>query len=241
MDVVDRLLRDRPFFHSKGTKRWDSLPGTLRAIHRSVQGGTQTLETGCGASTVVFAAQGARHTTISPDAEEHARVRDYLNQIGVDSSRLTFIVGLSDRVLPSLCTERSLSTAFIDGAHGFPYPAVDWHYVTRALKIGGCLLMDDIPMPAVTWVFRYMRTDPSWRLDGILDDRAAAFTLTDEPAPEYDQPFNRRSDYSFAPLPARARLVLTSKINNIRRAVAPRYPRLQRAWNRVSWSTDPHD
>jgi hypothetical protein len=32
MDVVDRLWRDRPLFHSKGTKRWDSLPGTLRAI-----------------------------------------------------------------------------------------------------------------------------------------------------------------------------------------------------------------
>jgi hypothetical protein len=34
MDVVDRLLRDRPLFHSKGAKRW-TLPGTLRAIQRS--------------------------------------------------------------------------------------------------------------------------------------------------------------------------------------------------------------
>jgi len=30
-----------------------------------------TLQTGCGASTIVLAAAGARHVTISPDAGEH--------------------------------------------------------------------------------------------------------------------------------------------------------------------------
>src|SRR5271155_1647700 len=106
MDIVDRLLRDRPKFHVNGTTRWDSLPGTLRAIQQSVHEGYQTLETGCGASTVIFTTRGAYHTVLSPDAEEHERVRDYLKEIGVDSSRLVSMVGLSDLVLPSLCTRR---------------------------------------------------------------------------------------------------------------------------------------
>src|SRR5438552_12703495 len=114
MDIVDRLLRDRPRFHLDGTTRWDSLPGTLRAIQQSVRDRDRTLETGCGASTVIFAAQRAYHTVLSPNADEHKRVRDYLRDIGIDDGRLVSIVGPSDVVLPSLCTERVLDVAYID-------------------------------------------------------------------------------------------------------------------------------
>jgi hypothetical protein len=244
MDIVDRLLTDRPRFHVKGTTRWDSLPGTLRAIQQSVHDGNRTLETGCGASTVIFAAQGTHHTVISPDAEEHKRVRDYLKEISVDDSRLVSIVGGSDLVLPDLCTERILDVAYIDGAHSFPYPAIDWHYMTRALKIGGRLIMDDIPIPSTAYVFRFMLSDPDWRLDEILDDRAASFTLIHQPPAGEDytlQPFNRRPDYGFAPLPARARLILTSEIQRIRPKVASRYPSLRRAWRRFSRAGDAGD
>jgi hypothetical protein len=237
MDIVDRLLRDRPKFHVNGTTRWDSLPGTLRAIQQSVHEGYQTLETGCGASTVIFATRGAHHTVLSPDAEEHERVRDYLKEIGVDSSRLVSMVGLSDLVLPSLCTQRYLDVAYIDGAHSFPYPAVDWHYMTRALKIGGNLIMDDIAIPAAAYVFRFMASDPGWRLDAILDERAAAFTLIHEPPAEENytlQPFNRRLDFGFAPLPTRARLALTSQAYRVRQEVGSRYPSLRRVWRRFS-------
>ena len=244
MDIVDRLLRDRPRFHVKGTLRWDSLPGTLRAIQRSVHDGYRTLETGCGASTVIFAAQGAHHTVLSPDAEEHEQVHKYLKEIGVDDSRLVSIVGQSDLVLPSLCTERNLDVAYIDGAHSFPYPAIDWHYMSRALKIGGRLIMDDIPIPSTAYVFRFMVSDPGWRLDAILDERAAAFTLIHEPPAEENyilQPFNRRLDYGFASLPARARLILGSEIEKIRPKVVSRYPSLRRAWKQFSRAADPTD
>jgi precorrin-6B methylase 2 len=234
MDIVARLLHDRPIFHSQGTQRWDASPGTLRAIQQSAHDGTRTLETGCGASTVVFAAQGAYHTAISLDAEEHERVRNYLKEIGVDDSRLVSIVGWSDLVLPDLCKERILDVAFIDGAHGFPYPTVDWHYLTRALKVGGKLVIDDIPIPSVACVFRFMRSDPRWLLEAIVENRAAVFTLIHEPPPEMTdsnvQPFNNHWDYGFLPLPARAPLILS----RLRQRVGLRYPGLRRAWRRVS-------
>jgi hypothetical protein len=244
MDIVDRLSRDRPRFHVKGTTRWDSLPGTLRAIQRSVRDGNRTLETGCGASTVIFAAQGAHHTVLSPDAVEHERVRHYLKQIGLDDSRLVSIVGQSDLALPDLCRERVLDVAYIDGAHSFPYPAIDWHYMTRALKVGGKLIMDDIPIPATACVYRFMLSDPGWRLDAILDERAAAFTLIHEPPAEENytlQPFNRSLDYGFASLPARARLRITSEMTRIRPKIASRYPGLRRAWKRFSHASDAND
>jgi hypothetical protein len=161
----------------------DASTRTLRAIQQSVHDGNRTLETGCGAATVVFAAQRAHHTVISPVVDEHERVQRYLEQAGIDSSRLVFIVGSFDLILPHLCTERILDTAFIDGEHAFPYPAIDCHYITRSLEIVGKLIIDDVPIPSAAYVFRYMQSDPSWRLDGILDEQAAAFTLIHEPPP----------------------------------------------------------
>lgn len=238
LDIVQRLLTDKPSFHLRGEARWDALPETLEAIRRSARPGDSTIEIGVGVSTVVFAASGANHTAISPDRAEHQRVRDYCHRIGIDDSLLKFVVGLSDDVLPSLLgRDRTLDVAFIDGAHSFPLPVMDWYYVTRSLKIGGKLLMDDIPIPAAAQVFRHMRLEPNWRLDGIFDDRAAAFTLLAPPEAEDNwshQPFNRHyPDFSFANLPKRLRLRTAFWVKQMRYAAAQRHPGLRRIYKRV--------
>lgn len=241
MDVVARLQADRPSFHQRGAAKWDSLPETLRQIQRAAPHGGTTLETGCGASTVVFAASGAHHTAISPDPDEHRRVRDYCERIGVDHSRLQLVVGLSDEVLPGMPAQRVLDVAFIDGAHSFPYPAVDWYYVTRMLKVGGQLVFDDVPVPAVAPLFRHMSLEPNWRFEAVLDDRAAAFTLLSPPAPEEwsSQPFNAAyPDYSFVSLPSRSRLSAAHRVRQLRAEMARRYPRVRRTWKELSNRSD---
>ncbi len=236
LDIVKRLLTDRPSFHLGGEVRWDALPGTLEAIRGFARNGERTIETGVGASTVIFAAAGTYHTAISPDSAEHERVLEYCQKIGVDASRITFIEGLSDDVLPSLLgRERTLDMAFIDGAHSFPFPEVDWYYITRSLKVGGRMLLDDIPIPAVAHVFRHMSLEPNWRLDGISDDRAAAFTLLSPPAPEdwSQQPFNKSyPDLGFAALPKRLRLTMMYRVKRLRHDVGQRYPALRRVYKR---------
>lgn len=236
LDVVQRLLADRPSFHLSGTVRWDALPGTLEAVRRTVRPGDVTLEVGAGVSTVVFAAAGAQHTAVSPDPSEHQLIREYLRKIGIDDSHLEFVVGLSDDVLPSRLTrERTLDVALVDGAHSFPHPIVDWYYVSRVLKVGGKLLLDDVPVPAVKPVFRHMSLEPGWRLDGIFDNRAAQFTLLEEPASAgddwLDQPYNAGyPDYSFAGVPSRLRLQAAYQVQSVRVALGRRYPTLRRIY-----------
>lgn len=232
LDIVQRLLADRPAFHLDGTWRWDALPGTLHAVRRLVRPGDVTFEVGTGVSTVVFAAAGARHTAVSPDPTEHQLIRDYCRKIGVDDSRLEFLVGFSDDVLPShLTRERTLDVALVDGAHSFPFPIIDWHYVARALKIGGKLLLDDVPIPAVKPTFRHMTLESGWRLDGIFDNRAAEFTLLREPVKGdewLDQPFNGGyPDYSFASIPSRVLLRSEYRMRDMRSAIGRRFPALR--------------
>jgi precorrin-6B methylase 2 len=236
--IVERLLEDRPSFHLGGRAHWYSLSETLGSIRSSVRRGDCTIETGAGASTVVFAAAGADHTAISPDSEEHRLIREYCERIDVDASRVTFIEGLSDDVLPLLLgRDRTLDVAFIDGAHSFPFPEVDWHYITRALKTGGKLLMDDIPIPAVAPLFRHMSLEPNWRVDAVLDGRAAAFTLLAPPVPEdwSQQPFNTGyPDFGFAPLRRRLPLEAAHRMAVLRERLSDRYPSLRRLYKGTS-------
>jgi hypothetical protein len=232
--VARRLVSERPSFHSAGgdPRVWNALPGTLDLIGRLVRPGDSTLETGSGASTVVFAAAGARHLAISPQGEEHNRIRAYCEQVGVAPDELEFIEGFSADVLPALDGERRLDVAFIDGAHSFPLPVVDWHFVSRLLRVGGILIMDDVPIPAVAVLFRYMRSDSAWELLEVVDDRAAAFRKLSEPPPGDDwrlQEFNRGyPDYRFLSLSSRAGAEIRFRRAALRRVLGRWRRRLQR-------------
>jgi Methyltransferase domain len=239
LDVIQQLLTDKPMFHQGGEERWDTLPETLQAIYKTAKPGAATLEVGVGVSTVVFAAARTNHVAISPDPVEHQRVQDYCRSIGIDDSGIRFVVGFSDDVLPSvLGRERTLDLALVDGAHSFPIPVIDWYYVTRALKVGGTLLMDDIPIPAVAQVLRHMTLEPNWRVDGVFDNRAAAFTLL--AAPDEDdnwpaQPYNQGyPDFRFAPWPKRLRLRTSYRLRDLRRHAGERHPALRRIYKRMT-------
>jgi len=234
LGVVQQLLADKPKFHMSGEAWWNAFPGTLTAIQRMVKPGAVTFEVGAGASTVVFVAAGARHTAVSPDPAEHELIRQYCKKLGIDDGQLEFIVGRSDDVVPAhFSRERTLDVAFVDGSHSFPLPIIDWHYVARALKIGGKVLLDDIPIPAVAPIFRHMRLEPAWRLDGIFDHRAAKFTLLSEPpiagALDWqEQPFNiDYPDYSFTHFPTRIWLDSYYRLRKTRRTMSTRFPALR--------------
>jgi hypothetical protein len=234
VEVVARLQQDRPKFHVGGTRIWNAMPESLSLISELVAPGDRTVETGCGASTVVFASRGSRHTVISPDSREHDLVHEYCASIGVDDSNVTYLAASSDAVLPTLFNGREVDLAFIDGAHSFPYPVIDWHYIAEALKVGGRILVDDVSIPAVAPVYRFMAAEDHWSFERLADDRAALFVQTALPPSEnyHAQNFNRHADYSFTSLAGRTRIQSAAMLNSARAAVSERYPRLHQAWKR---------
>ncbi len=230
--IIYRLVTEQPAFHgtSDRPRVLNATAGTLQMIAKCVRPGQRTSETGSGASTVVFAAAGSRHTTISPDLSEHARIRAWCEAAGVDTVEVEFIEGSSDAVLPGL--SEPLDVAFIDGRHAFPSPMVDWAYLSTRLAVGGLLLLDDIPIPTVGFIFRHMAGEPHWELVEVLDARTAVFRkLADPPAEDHwrRQSLNRSyPDYSFLGGGQRVRRTAQYRLKRARTWLARRFPRLRR-------------
>ena len=72
--LTESLRRSPPRLHDSDDYlglAWDALAW----LEQNVQDGMATLETGAGASTLIFAACGAHHLAITPDPEEERRIR----------------------------------------------------------------------------------------------------------------------------------------------------------------------
>lgn len=181
--LSERLRANPPGIHGAGDEYWGLAWPALEWLEDELREGMSTLETGSGASTIVFAAAGTEHVAVTPDPDEEARIRAECVRFGVSSERVSFEIGFSHGVLPRL-PERALDVVLLDGAHGFPYPVLDWWYVAPHVKIGGCILLDDAYMPPVGVIVDHARTSRAWDVERAVGYRTVVVRkLTDELPP----------------------------------------------------------
>ena len=172
----------------------------------------RTLETGTGASTIVFAASGASHTAISPARDEHERIARYCAERGISLGAVRFVAEPSHVALVRSWTAEPLDVVLLDGAHAFPYPILDWFWTAPHLRVGGQLLVDDAHLASVNVLVRFLRRDPAWRLEGALGYRTVRFTRVRESAGEFDwlgSAFDRRARFDY--LPPAQRIVASAR------------------------------
>ena len=183
--LTDRLRDAPPGIHGSGNEYWGLAWPALEWLENELQVGMATLETGAGASTIVFAAAGTEHIAVTPDPGEESQVRKSCEELGVSSERVTFQLGYSHEVLPQL-PERQLELALLDGAHGFPYPILDWWHVAPRLGIGGRILLDDAYMPPVAVVVDHARTSKAWEVERSIGYRTVVLRKVANELPPFD-------------------------------------------------------
>jgi predicted O-methyltransferase YrrM len=182
VSLTDELRVSPPSLHGQA-EFWGLAWEALAFIERTVQPGMATLETGAGASTIVFAARGADHEAVTPSADEAERIRAECDRRGISTERVRFRIGSSADVLRTW-EPRALDLALVDGAHAFPYPTLDWWFLAPHLKVGGVMLLDDAYMPPVAAVVDHLRGSPAWALERPASFRTAvARKLADEIPP----------------------------------------------------------
>ncbi len=183
--ITANLRARPPGLHGAGDEYWGLAWPALEWLERNVEAGMQTVETGAGASTIVFAAKGAEHVAVTPDPTEEQRIRAEADRRGISTERVSFLVGPSHEVLPAL-EPRQLDLVLVDGAHGFPYPMLDWWFLAPSLKVGGRILLDDAYMPPVGALVDALGAQAGWDVVETVGYRTVVVRKTAEGLPGFD-------------------------------------------------------
>jgi Methyltransferase domain len=123
---------------------------------------------------------GCQHISIAPDPGEGDRIKQYCLQNGLPIN-FTFIAESSAKALPSLiATIPSLDFVFIDGAHRYPFAEIDYHFTEQKLKVGGYMVIDDVHMPSVKQLYRFLKKEKNWKLDELVGNTAFFIKTSEE-------------------------------------------------------------
>lgn len=180
---LKQLIQENPSFHvwSDGKPaNFGVSNSVVQAIQNKVKPGSVTLETGSGKSTFAFLLKGCNHTSIAPDLGEGERIKQYCLANGLQIN-FTFIADSSANVLPNLIQSiPALDFVFIDGAHRYPFAEIDYHFTEQKLKVGGYMVVDDVHMPSVRQLFRFLRKEKNWKLDEMVGNTAFFIKISKE-------------------------------------------------------------
>lgn len=206
--IIEKLIADNPALHiisesvandydflsfKPGLTSWAVRPEILRKLTQIVESSDITLETGGGHTTVAFAALGKQHICINPDVGGCELIKNYLEQLDISISPVQFIFESSDVALARLELGQEVDVAFIDGCHGFPFPAIDWHYIDRHLKIGGVLAIDDIDIPSVEVLCHFLERNGTYVLEDTILETGFYRKISNDKDREWPfQKFNER-------------------------------------------------
>lgn len=141
---------------------WSTDADCYRFLAAHVTAGTRTLETGLGISTALFALLGASHRCVAPGEAEVARLQAYCAERDISLADVTFDQHGSHVALPRVSGE--LDLVLVDGGHAFPLPIIDWFYAGSRLRSGGLMVIDDLPLPGLQPLVRFLELDPRWEL-----------------------------------------------------------------------------
>jgi predicted O-methyltransferase YrrM len=178
---------------------WAVPPHVIRYLAATVKREHLTIETGAGQSTVAFAALAKHHTCVTIDEYCVEATKRYLDELGIPRDKVTFIIESSDTALPRLAMTEKLDFAYIDGQHGYPFAALDWHYIDPHMKVGGIMGFDNIEVPSVHNHVEFMELNKTYRLVENVSGRdlghyGAYFyaKLADQDRESGSQPYNYR-------------------------------------------------
>jgi len=145
---------------------WDAMaPAALSAI---LQRGPfrSTVETGCGGSTIVLSQSSARHIAFALDGKDHT-ITELCKHSDLRHENAIFIEGETKHTLPGYAFEGEVDLALMDGPHAYPLPQIEFAYLFPRIRLGGWLVLDDIQIPSVYELFRFLKKESSVVLDEV--------------------------------------------------------------------------
>ncbi len=76
--------------------------------------------------------------------------------------------GETRRTLPLYTFADRLDLVLLDGPHAYPLPQLEFVYLYPQVKVGGWIVLDDIQIPSVHELFRFMKMESSVVLEEVI-------------------------------------------------------------------------
>lgn len=176
-EICRRIVEVAPGLHGAGTLS----ARTLRAIAQAASGRAirNSVETGSGASTLLFSHLSEHHTVFALNGGSGS-ISNIRRSPLLRQSAVTFVEGPTQATLPRHHFAHKLQLALIDGPHAYPFPDLEYYFLYPHLEAGALLIVDDIHIPSVHNLFEFLRRDAMFKLDRVVQT-TAFFTRTDAP------------------------------------------------------------
>jgi len=152
----------------------------LRRIVRLTEGRTIAVsaETGTGKSTLLLSHLSRQHLVFALDyGDSLTNVR---NSPLLRSEAVTFVEGATQATLRNYEFTDKFDLVLIDGPHGYPFPDMEyWHFYPHIAE-GGLLILDDIHIPTIHNLFRFLKEEQMFDYKGVIGT-TAFFVRNDAP------------------------------------------------------------
>jgi hypothetical protein len=218
-NILPAIKLAAPSLHKAGTfpgKTFDALIDHL-SRHKIVN----SLETGSGASTLLFSHLSEHHTVFALDGGNQS-INSVRNNPLLQPETVVFVEGPTQQTLPVHQFDGLLQAALIDGPHGYPFPDLEYYFIYPHLDVGALLIIDDINIRSVHNLFSVVRADKMFQLEQIVKT-TAFFRRTDAPIFDplgdgwWQQGYNQRPPWRFMARYLAKRIVPSAVIRAFRK------------------------
>ena len=144
---------------------------------------SRAVEVGCamGISSLAIAdamrdGGSSHHYIIDPFQKTQWKNIGITNLKKAGFSQFKLVEDFSEFALPALAKEGiKVNFGFIDGWHTFDHTLIDLFYINRMLEIGGVVVIDDVGMPAISKVIRYLYNYPCYQYIGSVPENQSTW------------------------------------------------------------------
>lgn len=135
-------------------------------------GPINSLETGCGKSTIMFSNISAMHYVFAYDDRDSAdsSVSMVQSDPQFKSETTVFVYGPTQRTLPGyqFPSGTLFDVILLDGPHGYPFPDLEYALLYERLKPGGILILDDVHIASIGNMYDLLREDRMYEEVGVF-------------------------------------------------------------------------
>jgi hypothetical protein len=137
-----------------------------------------TAETGCGGSTILLSHLSRRHIAFALEGAD-LTVSELKHRGDLVADRVEFVEGETRYTLPVFGFQSKLDLVLLDGPHAYPLPQIEFAYLFPHLKTGGWLVLDDLQIPSVYELFKFVKSLSEVELEEVVG-RTACFRRTQD-------------------------------------------------------------